>query len=219
MTKHSPEKLFINQKVSVARFTSNEWYPTQIQDLGEQHFYIARPYHQSMPLILYLDEQVQVSFAAQGARYKFITKVTGTREEQVFMYRLALPQTMTRVQLRKNVRIPILLDVEYALYDEKKRPVKFFKTFTRDLSAGGMRLIVPKVLPTGTLICLRFTLGSGKKSKFYELQGRVSVVYPSEVAEVTVESVGIKFIDLTRHQEDAITGFVFTAMAEQNRLR
>lgn len=214
----SPKDLFINQKISVLKAGSEEWYISQIQDLDQDSVYIALPYRHLVPLLLQPDEQVSVFFADEGAGYSFDTRVTGIKNDQVPLYIIRRPVTFTRVQLREFVRLPVCLDVEYAVCKGGQIPTKLTLTSTRDLSAGGMQLVTKNPLKHGDNIFLCFVLKYGNKAIRFNIWGLV-VRVKSEYSSSLIHLAGIKFNDLTIVEQDKITGYIFARMRERNNLK
>lgn len=215
---NKPGALFINQKIVVARIDSNDWYTSQIQDMDPDSIYIALPYSQAFPLILQVAEQVQVHYTAKGAGFRFVTKVTGIKNEQIPLYRLNQPLAVTRVQMRDHVRIPVCLDVKYIPCEDHEEPVEFINTCTRDLSAGGLQLVTRTPLTPGTKLCLRFALDFDDKRLEYNVRGLVVRVGTEEIGGLAIQTAGIKFVNLNKREQDKITGYVFIKMAKQNQL-
>ncbi|MEW5953960.1 MAG: flagellar brake domain-containing protein [Bacillota bacterium] len=213
-----PEDLYINQKISVVRNDSSGWYTSQIQDLDQDSIYITLPYSQALPLILQVEDQVQVSFAAEGASFRFLTRVTGLKNEQISLYRLARPLEIVRVQMRDYVRIPVCLDVEYGSCADQEEPVEFIKTCTRNLSAGGLKLVARTDLTPGAKLCLRFSLEVEQTRLEYNVRGQVVRVCSEEIGGQLIKTAGIKFINLRRVDQDKITRYVFIRMAKQKQL-
>lgn len=212
----SPKALSINQKISVSKAGSEEWYISQILDLEQDLVYIALPYRQLLPLILQPDERVSVFFATEDAGYQFDTIVTGVKEDQVLLYIIKYPVKFTRIQLREFVRLPICLDVAYAKCQGDRIPAELTLTSTRDLSAGGMQLVTKKPLQQGDLLFLRFVLKHGHETKMYQVRGEV-VRAASEYSGSIINLASVKFINLAVREQDSITGFIFVRMIERRK--
>lgn len=214
----SPKPLFVNQRISVSKAGSKEWYISQIQDLDRNSVYIALPYSHLVPMILQPNERVSVFFAGEGAGYRFDSIVTGIKKDQVLLYIIRRPVTFTRVQLRNFVRLPVCLDVEYAICEGNEIPEELTPISTRDISAGGMQLVTKTPLQQGDNIYLSFVLKHSNKSMEFNAHGQV-VRVNSEHDDANIYLAGIKFINLNMGVQDKITGYVFAKMVERNSLK
>jgi len=211
-------ELSIAQKLYVARAGEEEWYVSSLQDLNENGLYIAMPYLRGGALVLSPGEEIQVRFVRENGVYLFTSRVLARKHETVPLYLIAYPAEVQRIQQRRFVRLPILLDVLYAPVPEKpdEQPV-WVKGRTADLSGGGMRLRVPEPLPVGTRLLLKFYLPWEKKPVEMALQGRVVRTEVTEGREPgeKLYFLGIEFVDIRRRDQDEIIRFIFRKMAER----
>ncbi len=211
-------ELSIGQKLYVARVGEEEWYVSSLQDLNEDGLYIAMPYLHGGALLLNPGEEIQVRFVRESGVYVFASRVLARKHETVPLYLIACPAEVKRIQQRRFVRLPILLDVLYAPIPEKpdEQPA-WAKGRTADLSGGGMRLRVMAPLPVGTRLLLKFYLPWEKKPVEMTLQGRVVRAEVTEGRESgeKLYSLGIEFVDIRRRDQDEIIRFIFRKMAER----
>ncbi|MBC7104429.1 MAG: PilZ domain-containing protein [Firmicutes bacterium] len=211
-------ELTISQKLYVARVGEEEWFVSSLQDLNEDGLYIAMPYLRGGALVLSPGEEVQVRFVRESGVYLFVTRVLGRRDESVPLYLIAYPAEVQRIQQRRFVRLPILLEVLYAPASDKpgEQPV-WARGRTADLSGGGMRLRVSEPLPAGTPLLLKFYLPWEKRPVEMTLRGRVvrSEVTEGREAGERLYFLGIEFVDIRRRDQDEIIRFIFRKMAER----
>lgn len=121
--------------------------------------------------------------------------------------------TFQKIQRRNYVRMPVQIDVEFALvnYNVKGEGILL------DISGGGALLITPQILPLGTELFLNFNLDDANKeplkikgkiareAKISTLQNKYSMPY----------SYGVLFLDLTVAEQDSIIGYILKKMREK----
>lgn len=211
-------ELTVAQKLYVARAGEEEWYVSSLQDMNDSGLYIAMPYLRGSALVLSPGEEVQVRFTHESGVYMFTSRVLARKQETVPLYRIGYPTEVKRIQQRRFVRLPIMLDVIYAPVPEKpaQQPV-WVKGRTADLSGGGLRLRVRELLPVGTLLTLKFYLPWEKKPVELTLEGRVVRTEVTEGREPgeKLYFLGIEFVNITRRDQDEIVRFIFRKMAER----
>ena len=208
----------IGQKITVKRKTDDAEYSSAIQNIKDNQIYIAVPYKGEQALVLMHNEPVAVKYISNEAAYLFESVFLGVHieNEALRLYKIAAPNlsAVKRVQLRRFVRVPVMLDVEYYLSssDEKKKGVSL------DLSAGGMKLAVKEELSPNAVLDLYFHINVRGKAAQMQLKGEVVRCYPAD-EDSSVHHVGIKFLNLDRATEDMICSFVFQKQMEQLRKR
>ncbi|WP_027363312.1 flagellar brake protein [Desulfotruncus alcoholivorax] len=214
--------LKIGQKIQVRRKDGKEWYNSGIQDIRAGYIHIIMPFLKEIPLVLRRNEQVAVRFFSENSSFIFDTNVVGEINDNIKLYRLDYPQKINRVQQRSHVRLPVIIDVEYAVLEEeekeKNKKAAYKKTTTVDLSGGGMKLLTREKIEPGTKILLVISLPLKNRPELLEIKSvvvRCVKVDPNR----EVYHLGIKFEDISLSQEDKIVRFVFEKMARQKRLR
>ena len=207
----------INQKILVnLKNDKGNLYVSNIQDIKDRELTIAIPTRGTNPLSLNAGDLIEVSFISDSTRYEFKTKVIGRRYDNIPMYALALPETCRRIQLRKFVRIPTILEVMYAEVPEEGNQYEFIKSTSLDLSGGGIRLLLKKDLPVGAKLLLKIDLPIKNRLECLEIMGRVVRSLPDEHLELF--QAAVHFIEISRRQQDLIVRYIFCKMSEQRRL-
>ncbi len=207
----------INQKIQVKLLSSKEnSYVSNIQDIKDWELIISVPTRGTNPLALNNGDLIKVSFISDSSRYEFQTRVIGWRYDNIPMYALALPEVCKRVQLRKFVRIPTVLEVMYAEVPDEGKCYEFIKSTSLDLSGGGIRLMLKKELPVGARLLLKINIPMKNGLEELEIMGRVVRSLPDE--DLKVFHAAVNFIDISRRQQDLIVRYTFTKMSEQRRL-
>lgn len=210
--------LRIAQKIQVSR-DEKTWYNASIQNTGPNVLYITIPYLREHPLVLRRGDKVQVRFFLDDSSYHFETQVTGEAADNIHLYRLAYPDQITRVQQRDYVRLPVMLDVEYAPADAGAgaQDPAFTRATSVDISGGGMKLAVKQRVRENSSLLLRFVLPLKSKPEFLELKARVIRCIRTD-SRREVYHLGLRYESINLRQQDIIVRFIFEKMALQKRL-
>lgn len=215
--------LRINQKIQIVCNDHNEndvWFDSEIHDVRINTICVKLPFLEERYLELDRGDHVSVQFSEESCRYTFNTRVVGkVANEELFM--LDYPDKIYRNQQRGHVRVPVMLDVKYALWYPDKKKIKmvtFNKATAVDLSGGGMKLATREEVPEDTRLLLKFTLPLQKKSEAMNLE---ALVIRCKKADPYRElyHLGVNFEDINYREEDLIVRYVFEKMAQQKRLR
>jgi len=208
----------VNQKIRVSRSEEREdWYDSSIQDVGQEKFYIAVPYQRAIPLILNNGEQVNVNIVLKEARIEFKSTVLGRRVDNIPLFALSWPDSYARVQQRKFVRLPVMLDVFYAEVPEEGKEPEFIKSCTLDISGGGARILAGKNFAENTGLLLKLYIPKGGRLEEIAVSGRV--VRTCEADTGAAIHAAVEFIDITSRQQDLIVNFTLNEIARSRRLR
>jgi len=205
----------INQSIRVSRDQKElDWYDSNIQDVQKRKFYITIPYQKASPLILTKGDTVIVNIILQGARVEFKSILLGRHVDNIPLYALSWPDSYNRVQDRKFVRLPVIIDVFYAEVPQEGNNPQFIKTFAQDISGGGIRMLVNKRYEAGTVLLLKFNLPIGDKSQEIAVSGRVVRFCETDVLAA---GVAVEFTDVTNRQQDIIVRYIFDRLAKSRK--
>jgi len=211
--------LSVNQRILVALEGTDEYYVSSVEDITADEVFISVPYRRQVPLLLSRGDRVTVQFTGENECFAFNTTVTTRREDKILLYGLAFPDEIKRIQRRRDVRLSIILDVQYAEAPEGDAEPVFRAGQALDISAGGMRLVCEKEYPPGTVLLVKFRLPL--RNSFFETAARAEVVRTEPVAleKKRLYHSGIKFLDMPQNHRDKIFSYIFWKMMEQARLR
>lgn len=211
--------LAINQRVLVALEGSDEYYVSSVEDITADAVFIAVPYRRQVPLVLSRGDRVTVQFTGENECFAFNTTVISRREDRILLYGLAFPEEIKRIQRRRDVRLCVMLDIQYAEVPEGDAAPVFKPGQALDLSAGGMRLVCEKEYPPGTVLLVKFRLPL--RGGFFETVTKAEVVRTEPVAleKKRLYHSGVKFLDMPQNHRDKIFSYIFWKMMEQARLR
>ncbi|GAB6158009.1 PilZ domain-containing protein [Desulfotomaculum varum] len=215
------EKLRIGQKITVIPTDQNENYFSTVYDIDDRGIYVPIPFAGNHPLVLSQGQRVHVKYMGEDSSYMFVTEAIGRKIEQdklpMYIFKHPAEGAVQRIQMREFVRVPAMLEVQYLPLPEKDRgTVK--KAYTVDISGGGMKIAVKEPVPQGSTLLVCFSLYIKAKKKQQEFRLQAAAVRCKLVdEEARVYHVGLKFLDITRAQQDLIMAFVFERMVDIKR--
>lgn len=216
------DKLRIGQKIHIMPFHEDEQYISSVYDMDEKGIYIPIPLSGSRPLVLHREEKIRIKYMSEDGAFTFVTKAIGrmAKENALPMYVVEHPKKsdITRVQLRQFVRVPVLLEVQYAPPPASNEKPVFQKASTVDLSGGGMKLAFKEKIDNGSnlLISFHLPLKNKKKQQDLSLLGRV-IRCDLVDADMGTYHASIQFLDIRPPQQDLIMAYVFERMVEIKR--
>ncbi len=204
------------QKVTVYLESGNfeGTYSSYIYDVDEDyHIYIAMPTNENgLKAVIREGERVEVSFADnRGYRIGFTSRlIEVVREDERIIYKLGKPEALARVELRENFRVPVLIETRFYIF--KGGRIERAKGTILDIGAGGVKLSADLDLEVRDRLYLDFELGHRKLEEI-----EAEVVRRAITGEEGVKHYGLRFIGLTKEQEDAIIKFCLARQKELAR--
>jgi len=207
----------INQSIRVSRdLEEPDWFDSNIQDVQKGKFYITIPYQKTNPLILDKGDQVIVNIVLQGARIEFKTILLGRQVDNIPLYVLSWPDDYNRVQDRKFVRLPVIMDIFYAEVPKEGESPQYIKSSAQDISGGGVRMLIKNMYEAGTVLLMKFDLLMGDKSEEIAVSGKV---VRSGKISATAISAAVEFTNITNRQQDIIVRFILNKLAKSRKPR
>ncbi|MGH4117530.1 flagellar brake protein [Clostridium sp.] len=178
-----------------------------------QNTYIELVQNQLIELILvYENEALRCSSVVLGSK-KIING-------QVII--ISLPQLILRIQRREFERLPIIMDIEYSLLPEgdinykslssvERRYFKSFKkTYTIDISAGGVNIVVPKNEIDSKFALVTLLL---RNEKIITLCSKIRL---DSMDDYNYNKVVFKYEDIKKQDRQLILDFV-SAKSKKNK--
>lgn len=117
-----------------------------------------------------------------------------------------MPDTQNR---RKYARLDIALTVSYAVEDVSGKLSEYAEAVSSDISAGGLRLMTPTALTTGSRLDLEVFLGDDPENK---LHAKGEVVWQNKISDTSYET-GILINHMDSEDKKKLMGFVFDQMS------
>lgn len=110
---------------------------------------------------------------------------------------------------RKYARLDIALTVSYAVEDVSGKLSEYAEAVSSDISAGGLRLMTPTALVTGSRLDLEVFLGEDPGNK---LHAKGEVVWQNKISDTSYET-GILINHMDSEDKKKLMGFVFDQMS------
>ncbi|NTW04844.1 MAG: hypothetical protein HGA27_01820 [Peptococcaceae bacterium] len=204
---NSKDFLQVSQKIQISRENSNSLYSSIIQGIGKSSFDISIPYDQNSPLILSSGQLVTIKIIQPKEIFEFKSNVMGRKlDDNIPLFTLSIPTSVKRVQRRNFLRLPHMLSI---LYAEKidDRESEFKKTYTLDISGGGMRFVANKDYPPNTLIDLKLLIPIEDKIEEITTQGKV---IRTTCTESKAYQVALEFINIRVRDQDFLVRYILS---------
>lgn len=216
------EKLNVGKRVFITPLDKEEQYISSVYDIDAKGIYVPIPYADKMPLILGHGERVQLKYMGVRSAYLFVTEAVGRKTEQdrlpLYIFKHPADSEIKRIQLREFVRVPVMLEIQYAVAPAKNEPPVFKKAVSVDLSGGGLKIAVKERINKGAIVLLSFSLNIKAKKKQEEFRMLSKLVRCELVDEDTkIYHAGFNFLDIRPQQQDLIMAYVFERMIEIKR--
>ncbi len=189
-------------------------YSSFIYDIDEaNNVYISMPTNENgLKAVVREGERLEVSFVdRRGFRIGFTSRLKEivNKDGQV-IYKLDTPTSLARVELRENFRVPVLIEASFYVF--KKGKIEKAKGTILDISAGGVKLSTDIELEVRDKLYLEFDLGG---TKLEEIEAEV--VRRAITGEEGVKHYGLRFVDLSKEEEDMIIKFCISKQLELAR--
>lgn len=212
------EYLKIGQMVSI-EITDEEGltirHPSRVENITSEEVYLASPIKDGLPVALPEGIGVKIWFWDIFTSYAFISKVTRNTCTQIPVVVLHHPENLIRVQKREYVRVQYTLDVRVKWIDEQNESNER-KCKTRDISGGGMMLVLTKwaALGKGDKVHLKFEIDN----KDVETDGNIVWNdFELDSDGIIRNSLGIKFTSLLEADRKHIVQSVYQRQIELRR--
>lgn len=170
--------------------------------------HLAMPMNKSTPVILMPGSTFYGRILAHGAIWQFTSTFIDKTILPVPIWISGPPYDLKKVQLRSFVRLPVTLPLTLSIPSDEtdEAPVG---TTTRDLSGGGLQLILKKRLPVGTI--LRLTL---QIPGFSPVAATATVVRVEQPPDTNIFWIAVKFSQITEKDREKIIKFIFKKQCE-----
>jgi c-di-GMP-binding flagellar brake protein YcgR len=214
----SAVNLKLDQKIYVYKPYRDEQYVSVVEEIGEDTFSIAIPLSQSSPLAARAGDTLKIKMTSQAHSLEFTTQVVRIKLDNVPLYVLRYPDRVKRVQLRKDVRFDILMDIFYCRPPGNGNQPDYKKAVAVNISAGGMKLSVPEQIAPGEIIMMKFSLPVKSVVHEFQLKAKVVRCQADDVKrKKTSYNLGLLFTDINNAQKDTIYQYIFNKMSEMRR--
>lgn len=205
-----------NGKKGLVLVSEFEWFA------GENEAVIAAPIFEGSIVPLHLGTVMDVYFIKKRENdyslYKFNAAVIGREvSDNLQMLRIQLRGELENVQRRNYYRLNCSVQVQYRIVeemnDELNEGIPYKKTFTNNISGGGISLMLEEKIEVGRILECEMEAGQDKIIKFF---GKIIRYERSELEGKFRFEAGIAYIRINDNDREAVVRYIFE---EQRKLR
>jgi c-di-GMP-binding flagellar brake protein YcgR len=203
-------KFDMGQKVDLTlSIALREVYKTQIISREENMLVVMTPRTGSTVLEIPIKTEVLVKIYIDGGMFEFTSRVISQNWEDGYSISLEKPKKIEHIQLRQYYRINAFLPAEYAVvptqdisfYDSSKISTNL-SAITKDLSEGGLQLVVDRVIGSGTFLMIRINLTVISANTWVEAVGKV---LSQEVIQMNAKYITrVQFASISEEHKEII---------------
>ncbi len=192
-------------------------YSSRIEDIGEDSMTIAAPYRRGSFLPPWTGRTFSGRIAGDKCAYIFKSALLQYITDPIPLWVIAPPTDVKKVQMRSYVRLDIVLDVKLEFPGEGDGGdgggSRVISTLTRDISAGGIRVVVSKPLVLGKKVKIILPL---PEADTVEAVGEVLRNIPPENPGER-HTAAIEFIDIKEKNRGKIVKYIFRKQIERRK--
>ena len=208
------EILQVTQKLDIVENDLNsqaqELFFSRIEDVRENTVLITPPFRKGISLPPRIGRTVMARVVSDKVPYSFESTLLRYVSEQLPLWEISKPSEYNKIQLRSDVRLEIGLKASLEVLDSSDEK-KIIKTLTRDLSAGGLQVVLPQLIPVGTVVKVNVCLLS---DFVFETKGIIVRLMPP-LPPLDKPLAGIQFMEVTAAAKKKIISFIFSKQAEK----
>lgn len=190
-------------------------FATKVERVSESGYWIYAPYTDDWRSMIRKDDEIEIAYHYRGAIYHYHSKVIGESGRRVRLLEISEPVFVRREQRRGFVRVPVLLDIEYALDRPGGGELEWESAVAVDISGGGARIFLedpPKWLERGEVV--KAVLPIGPEGEPFGVSAEIVRIEKSDTPGQPGVSVGLRFIGITDKEQTEIVRFVFDRQRE-----
>jgi len=183
-----------------------------IESVDAESLFICVPQREKEALNTCVGDVLKARMTVAECAYFFEAKVLEHHFQEGKLWKLSLPSYLQRSQRRRYVRVKTILEVVLEYIDAKMQR-KVMKTYTKDISAGGLQVVMPAVPPEGSNVIISLTLD--EKEVLYAKGEFVRIKYPK--TEDQKHFASIKFCEMDKKTTERIVKYIFDKEVEQRK--
>lgn len=206
------EILKVGQRVEVSILTDAEdnKYTSRIEDFDSKNLILAMPMVKGYPVIPMTGSIINVRFVLEQSSYRFRSVYVSKKANPIPVWVLALPKEIEKVQLREFVRVETMLPINVQIEDAEHNLLPPIPSSIRDLSGGGIQLVMKEFVPPKTKVYVDAELPDvGSLQTYCEVVRTIEVKGPEKIFWS-----GTKFIDLPETVRAKLIRFIFKRQRE-----
>ncbi|MBC7319941.1 flagellar brake protein [bacterium] len=198
-----------NKKVSIRVIEGDYqgYYSSRIEGINDEEFLLALPFIGTVPVPLRLGERISIYSVSDDAVYRIDGEIIKRQLEPVPLLQVKIDKDIVRVQRRRYVRVPIVLNIQYKL----KEVEKIYYTYSKDISGGGARIILPEPLRVRDIIDMRIELPSPELP--IDCEGEIVWIDRQEILvnnkREEIIHAGVRFTLIEEKERERLIKFLF----------
>jgi c-di-GMP-binding flagellar brake protein YcgR len=182
------------------------WDNSIVIEVKENSFCVTIPQRRRSTYSDKTGQEVRVNLPNKQGLFLFNCRVVAVSGEAVPFAELTFPREIVRWERRAYSRLPIRLEVFYSQIRGINDETAYLRSYSLDISGGGLCLEINRKCSKETLLRLKFHVPVSGKDEELALTGRVVRIQPA--ASSVAGRAGVEFIDLDSSQREAILQFV-----------
>jgi c-di-GMP-binding flagellar brake protein YcgR len=206
-----PGKLRINQLIELeVEIVPDQILnlPSRIEGIEGNNVYISVPMYRGELIPLRVGQNVKIYLNEKEVTYTFFTTILGRKWQNIPVLVIQKPSSLTKIQRRSFMRLPIKLDFYFrAVGDESD----FKKGETIDISGGGALFITEEEIEEGQVLEVELYL---PKRKPFFCTAKVLRILERAKKKGDKNKVAVEYFDISEGKRDQIIGFIFEKQRE-----
>ncbi|MFA7635743.1 MAG: flagellar brake protein [Bacillota bacterium] len=190
-------------------------FATKVERVSQSGYWIYAPYTDDYRSMIRKGDEIEIAYYHRGAIYHYHSKVTGEAGRRVKLLEISEPVFVGREQRREFVRVPVLLDMVYALDSPHGREFEWENAVAVDISGGGASIFIadpPQWLELGETV--KVVLPIGPDGDPFEVSAEIVRIEKPDIPEQPGVNIGVRFIGITDREQTEIVRFVFDRQRE-----
>lgn len=198
-------------EIALAHDQDETYYTSKVEDFDDQYLTIAMPTDKGYPVIPAIGEVIFGRLRTSEGVFKFVSVFIDKAAKPIPVLRIMLPKEMDKHQQREFVRVETRIPVKVCFEDEDKNLSDPYVTYSKDLSGGGIRIVMDRDVEAGSRVHVTTSElpGIGVLRIYCEVVRTVKAV-----ANGKIYWMGTKFIDLPQAMQRNLIRFIFQKQRE-----
>ncbi|MFZ5646530.1 MAG: flagellar brake protein [Bacillota bacterium] len=203
-------KIYVSGPDSALRYVSH------VENIYQGVIYIAPPFliRSGGPEAMRINrgDSLTVYIPGRQGLYRFNSTALILPEGPGGHAGISLPDHVGKTEMRSFIRVDKLLKVQYSFMPPEGEAPDLKKAEAANISAGGMKLVLPEFIEKGSEIKLQFVLPAGGSYSRIKAPSVVAWAGPADIPEENgMFFAGVKFCSIHRKQQDVIQQYVLKA--------
>lgn len=187
-------------------------YYSRVEDVRDESVLILPPFQKGFTMPPRIGRVITAKVVSDRVPYLFEASLLSFISDQLPLWEISQPSRVRKIQMRDNVRLSIILNTKLELLDPS-REGKVINTLTKDLSGGGMQVVLPEHLPLGSKMKISLPL---LPDFTLETTGEIVRLLPP-ITDAEKLAAGIRFINLDHRIQNQIIKYIFAKECENRQ--